>query len=113
MNYWWILLLLFLWWEAWKRRKRAAIVSGRLHRRKGKEVCKAMEELATKFIGKDCLIYTVASESISVKGTVMEVKDGWLVVEEDGNQQIVNMEYVTRIREWPRNAKGKKKSVFS
>lgn len=71
-----------------------------------------MEELAKQFIGKDCLIYTVTGESVSVKGTVTEVKDGWLVVENDGNRQIVNLEYITRIQEWPRNAKGKKKSVL-
>ena len=27
--------------------------------------------------------------------------------------EAVNLEYITRIREWPRNANGKKKQIFS
>lgn len=113
MHYWWILLLLLLWWETRRQRKHTAIVGSRACSRKQKGAYKEMEELAKRFIGKECLVYTISGESVSVKGTVLEVTDGWLVVEEGGDQQIVNLEYVTRIREWPRNAKGKKKSVFS
>lgn len=71
-----------------------------------------MKELAKKFIGKDCLIYTVISDNIMVKGTITEVSDGGLIIKNDGNMQAVNLEYITRIREWPKNTKGKKKTVF-
>lgn len=57
-------------------------------------------------------MYTVASESSSVSGVIKEVTENGLLIEKDGNVQAVNLEYVTRIREWPRNAKGKKKTVF-
>lgn len=72
-----------------------------------------MRELAKRFIGKECLVYTMASESTAVKGTVTEVSDSGLLVENDGHVQAVNLEYVVRIQEWPRNAKGKKKQIFA
>ncbi len=70
-----------------------------------------MKELAQKFIGKECLVYTVASDSSAVKGTVKEVTDNGLLIECDGNLQAVNLELVTRIREWPRKKNGKKKEI--
>lgn len=71
-----------------------------------------MKELAQKFIGKDCLVYTNAIDCTSIKGVIKEVTENGLLIECDGNLQAVNLEYVTRIREWPKNAKGKKKTVF-
>lgn len=71
-----------------------------------------MKELAQKFIGKDCLVYTVSSDGSAVKGTVKEVTDNGLLIECDGNLQAVNLELVTRIREWPRKKNGKKKEII-
>ena len=71
-----------------------------------------MKELAQKFVGKDCLVYTITSDGNSVKGVIQEVTENGLLIESEGNLQAVNLEYITRIREWPRNAKGKKKTVF-
>ena len=48
----------------------------------------------------------------SIRGTVKEVTDGGIIVENKEGTEAVNLEYVTRIREWPRNAKGKKKQIF-
>lgn len=70
-----------------------------------------MKELAEKFIGKECLVYTIASDTNSVNGTVKEVTDNGILIEYKGELQAVNLEYVTRIKEWPKNSKGKKKSV--
>ncbi len=44
---------------------------------------------------------------------IKEVTENGILIEYDGNLQTVNLEYVTRIREWPRNAKGKKKMFFA
>lgn len=93
-----------------KKRKLAAIINHRKNH-KNKESSK-MKELAKNFIGKDCLVYTVANDSSSVKGVIKEVTENGLLIENGGNLQAVNLEYVTRIREWPRNAKGKKKTIF-
>ena len=71
-----------------------------------------MEELAKQFIGKECLIYTVIGTDSVIKGTAKEVSAGGIVLENKDGIEAVNLEYVTRIREWPRNAKGKKKQLF-
>ena len=72
-----------------------------------------MEILAKQFIGKECIIYTITSNDGSVQGVIKEVSGGGMVLEDmQGQLQVVNLEYVTRIREYPRNKKGKKKSVI-
>lgn len=71
-----------------------------------------MKELAEKFIGKECLVYTIVSDTNSVNGTVKEVTDNGILIEYKGELQAVNLEYVTKIKEWPRNSKGKKKNVI-
>lgn len=70
-----------------------------------------MKKLAQEFIGKECMVYTVASDSSSVNGMIKEITDRGLLIEKDGNLQAVNLEYVTRIREWPRKKNGKKKEI--
>ncbi len=72
-----------------------------------------MKGLAEKFIGKECLVYTITSDTTSIKGTITEVTDNGILVEYNGNIQAVNLEYVTRIQEWPKNSKGKKKSILA
>lgn len=71
-----------------------------------------MKELAKQFIGRECIIYTVMSNDSSIRGTVKEVTDGGIIVENKEGTEAVNLEYITRIREWPRNSRGKKKQIF-
>lgn len=71
-----------------------------------------MKELAKQFIGKECIVYTVTGMDSTVKGTIKVVGDGGIIIEKNDGIEAVNLEYVTRIREWPRNAKGKKKQIF-
>ena len=71
-----------------------------------------MKELAKRLIGEDCIIYTITSESGSIQGVLKEVEDGGLVIEKTtGETEIVNLDFVTRIREYPRKKNGKKKSI--
>ena len=71
-----------------------------------------MKELAKQFIGKDCIVYTVTSNDSSIQGVIKEVDDGAIVLEKDsGEREIVNLDFVTRIREYPKKKNGKKKSV--
>lgn len=67
-----------------------------------------MKELAQKFIGKECLIYTVASDSSAEKGVIREITENGILLDNNGNLQAINLEYVTRIRQWP----GKKKAFL-
>lgn len=112
-NYIWILLvavaLWLLWSEQSQKRRNAAILC---HRKKHTDKeRKIMKELAEKFIGKECLVYTIASNSESVNGVITEVTDNGILIDYKGNLTAVNLEYVTRIREWPCNAKGKKSAL--
>ena len=68
-----------------------------------------MLELAKRFIDKECLIYTFNSNQI--EGVIKEVSNGALLVEKKGTLEAVNLDFVVRIREYPRNKDGKKKSV--
>lgn len=102
--------LLLLWMDRRQKRRRMSVINHRINH-KNKEMSN-MKALAEKFIGKECLIYTIASENSSVKGFIKEVTDDGILVEKNGNLQAVNLEYVTRIQEWPRDAKGRKKTFF-
>ena len=100
-------IILALFWMA--KQRRIAAIRHVLNRKRNSG--KVMEELARQFIGKECIIYTVTSTDSSIQGTVKDVTDGGIVLEKDGNVEAVNLEYVTRIREYPRNAKGKRKTI--
>lgn len=69
-----------------------------------------MKKLAERFIGKDCVIYSFDG-SHQYEGVIKEVTDGAILVEKDGKNEAINLDFVMRIREYPRNKKGKKKSV--
>lgn len=106
-------VLLFLVILPWiTRQKKIAAIRHRLNRKKRGEESDAMQELAKQFIGKECIIYTVMGADSAIKGTIAEVSDGGIIVERADGREAVNLEYITRIREWPRNAKGKKKQIF-
>ena len=94
------------------RRRRLAAVTHILNRKKqNKEHC-VMNELAKRFIGQECIIYTITSNDGSVQGVIKEVTDsGMLIEKKTGELEIVNLEFVTRIREYPRKKNGKKQSV--
>lgn len=69
-----------------------------------------MIELAKRFIGKECLIYAFDS-SHQFTGTIREVTDSAILIENNGTLEAINLDFVIRIREYPRNKNGKKKSV--
>ncbi len=67
-----------------------------------------MRELAQRFIGKECVVYTMLGELSPVQGTLTEVSEGGLLIEKKGNVQVMNLDYVVRIEERPRNARKKR-----
>ena len=71
-----------------------------------------MKELAKRFIGEECIIYTVASDSGSIQGLIKEIDDGGMLIERNtGETEIVNLDFVTRIRQYPRKKNRKKKVI--
>ncbi len=87
-----------------------AVVARKVIQRRKKEDLTKMVELAERFIGKECLIYAFDS-SHTFQGIVREVSDGAVLIENGGNLEAINLDFVIRIREYPRNKKGKKKAV--
>ena len=57
-------------------------------------------------------LYTIASYDGSIQGIIKEIDDGGMVIERNsGEREIINLDFVTRIREYPRKKNGKKKGV--
>lgn len=72
-----------------------------------------MNELVLKYIGKKCIISTMSNSlGGSVTGIIKSVNDSWLEVEaQNGQTEIINSEYIIRIKEYPVNKKGKEKKI--
>ena len=96
-----IILLLFV----RKQKENYTIVN--LKRKKGDK--EKMLELAKNFIDKECIIYTFNGSSI--QGTIKEISKNSLLLETGNTVEAVNLDFVVRIREYPRKKNGKKKSV--
>lgn len=68
-----------------------------------------MLELAKKFIDKECIIYTFNTQLI---GVIREVSDGAILIEYKNMVEAVNLDFVVRIREYPKGKNGKKKGII-
>lgn len=113
MSYLWIIALpLILLWIIRRKRQTAAAVWKILNQRKQNKEVTAMKELARRLIGEECIIYMITSNDGSVQGVIGEVDDGGMIIEKNtGEQEVINLDFVTRIRPYPRKKNGKKKSV--
>ncbi len=69
-----------------------------------------MKELAKRFIDKECLI-TAFDSNHQYEGVIKEISDGAILIEKKGTIEAINLDFVIRIREYPKNKNGKKKSV--
>ena len=57
-----------------------------------------MMELAKRFLGKECRVYCFDSQ---VRGTIVEVDDGAILLQSKRGDQVLNLSFVTRIQEYP------------
>jgi len=72
----------------------------------GKQI---MKGLAERFIEKECLIYTYNGQ---LEAVIKEVTDGGLLIKRgDNTEEVVNLDFVIRIREYPKKKNGKKKDL--
>lgn len=69
-----------------------------------------MKELAKRFVDKECLI-TAFDSNHQFEGVIKEVSDSAILVEKNGTIEAINLDFVIRIREYPKNKNGKKKAV--
>ncbi len=94
------------------RRRRIAAIRHILNRKMQNKESGVMKELAKRFIGEECIIYTITSNDGSVQGVMKEIDDGGMVIEKNsGELEIINLDFVTRIRQYPRKKNGKKKDI--
>ena len=91
-------------------RNRRAVVARQIIKKRKLEGNTEMKELAKRFIDKECLISSFDSNH-QFEGVVKEVSDSAILVEKNGTVEAINLDFVIRIREYPKNKKGKKKSV--
>ncbi len=91
------------------RNRRFAVINKVIKNRKT-EGKTDMIELAKRFIGKECLVYAFDG-SHQFEGVIREVSDGAILLEKGEQFEAINLDFVIRIREYPKNKKGKKKSV--
>lgn len=91
-----------------RRLKRYMLLKILRNKRKGGER-KIMKELLQKFLEKDCIINTINSMSTQYVGVIKEVTDGGVLIENDGHTEIVNIDFISHVKEYPVNKKGKRK----
>lgn len=91
-------------------RNRKSVIAKKMIKKRKVEGNTEMKELAKKFVDKECLIYAFDS-SHQFEGVIKEVTDGAILIEKAGTVEAINLDFVIRIREFPKNKKGKKKSV--
>lgn len=82
-----------------------------IKRKKSKKETTYMLELAKQFIGQDCIIYFLGSSTVS--GIIKEISESGnaILIENGTDVDLVNLEFVTRIRKYPLNKKGKRKEI--
>ena len=91
-------------------RNRRAVVARQIIKKRKAEGNTEMKELAKRFIDKECLI-TAFDSNHQFEGVIKEVSDSAILVEKKEAAEAINLDFVIRIREYPKNKKGKKKSV--
>ena len=97
-----IIAVLIIFFCIRRRRRTAAVAWQILNQRKQNKENVVMKELAKQFIGEECIIYTIASNDGSIQGVIER---------NSGEREIVNLDFVTRIRQYPRKKNGKKKDI--
>ncbi|MGN0586503.1 MAG: DUF6897 domain-containing protein [Oscillospiraceae bacterium] len=70
-----------------------------------------MYEIIKRFIGKECIVYMMTGETSQVHGTIKDVQENWVSIDTGFGDDVVNIDYITRVREYPRNKNGKKKAI--
>ncbi len=69
-----------------------------------------MNEMINEFVGRECLVYTSSSVG-SITGTITDVKENWITLKTADSVELINLDYVIRVKEYPVGKNGKKKKV--
>ena len=101
-------IFLVLFFVLYEQRRQKEVIIKKLINKKQLGDDRQMLELAKRFIGKECLVYTFNSQ---ITGVMKEVDGTAILLESKGTIEAVNLDFVVRIREYPKNKNGKKKQV--
>ena len=107
MNTSYIVILILIIVLCIQHRNEKVWIKNHILRKKRKEQTE-MLELAKRFMEKECIIYTFNNQ---LEGTIKEINGNALLVENKGKPEVVNLDFVVRIREYPRKKNGKKQSL--
>ena len=91
------------------RNQRKAVITRKIIQKRKSGGNAEMKELAERFIDKECVVYSFDGHQYT--GVIKEVTDGAILVEKDGKLEALNLDFIIRIREYPRGKNGKKKST--
>ena len=108
MNYVYIMLFITIFIVLYQQPRNKKVILKQIIESKNKKEKSEMLELAKKFIDKECMIYTFNSQ---LTGIIKEVSDGAILLENKNVSEAINLDYIIRIREFPKNKNGKKKLV--
>lgn len=104
-----LLVAVFLLYIPQKKRRRYVayrhIVKNRIINQKRRSI---MKELVQRFIGKDVYIKLLEGNA---DGVVTEVTDNGIVLDNNGKLQVVNLDYVMKVREYP-HKNGKRATIW-
>ena len=103
-----IILLLVILYIIWRNNR--LVTAKKIIEKRKKGDNREMIELAKRLIDKECLVYAFDSNHM-FEGTIKEVTDGAILLEKNGNLEAINLDFVIRIKEYPRKKNGKKKSI--
>lgn len=103
----WILLI-FIFLMIWIEREEKKKITAKRIAKIRKQRRLRMNEIIAKFQGKNCLVYTMNSQ---VSGVITAINEGWIELDNGKDKDAVNIDYIIRIREYPKTKKGKKKAI--
>lgn len=110
MEWWWWFIFFLILIPLFRERRQNNI--RRIIRNRKKRGISNMSELINGYIGKDVIVW-ISNNSAGVVGVLKQIKDGWIEVEvKNGQTELLNVDYISRIQEHPVNKNGKKKTVI-
>ncbi len=97
MEYSTYLPIFLLWFVIFsnQNRRRKTVLMQQILKQTRKENTK-MFELAKRFIGKECTIYSMDNQ---FKGIVEEVTENAILLGKNGSMELINLNFVVRIKE--------------
>ena len=105
-----IILFIVVFIILYEEKRKNILIVRTILRKKNKKETIVMRETAKRFIGERCIVYFIGGTQNV--GTIKEVNDTALVIEDSkGIDEALNLDFVARIRQYPKNKKGKDKAV--